>query len=393
MFIKNLFLSTLGVVSLAAAQNSKACQEDSNLINSKADLDKIASCQSLSGDFVIGEDFTETLSLGKLESIGGNFKAANVPKLSSINMPVLKTISGEFQLQECEALTSIVTPALTKVGQVTWITLPALSTCNAKIGEAGTVRIKVTQLTSLSCINLKTVKRLEVDNNQYLKNVSMNLKNVSEAIAMGFNAKDIAISFPDLIWCNNITLTGAGSISLPVLQKINGSMNVGNTTVTSIACKNLTSVEQTLAFIGNEKVTELNFPLLTEIGGAFKIHNNSKLEVIDGFPTLHQVRGTIDFVGNFKNASLPKLDDVQGGFNLQTTAEFDCSEFDAYNSDQVIKGSPYTCKGKQSNPTTADGNPGADGNSTNSTDKGGEAGRVGVSALLGVSIAVIAFVF
>jgi len=208
---------------------------------------------------------------------------------------------------------------------------------------------------------------------------------------MGFNAKTIAVSFPNLIWSNNVTLTGAGSISLPKLQHINGSMNFLNTSVTSIACNNLTIIEQTLAFIGNDKLTELDFPLLTEIGGGFKIHNNSQLVIIDGFPKLKQVRGAIDFVGNFKNASLPSLEDVQGGFNLQTTAEFDCSEFDTYHDDKVIKGDSYTCKAKEANPTTADGTPGADGK-TDSNPNGG-AGRVGISALLSVSIAVAAFVF
>lgn len=397
MFTKSLFLSTLAVASLAAAQNSKLCQEDKNAINSQADLDKIASCVSLSGDVVIGEDMP-SLDFEKLQSIGGNFIADNAVNLARINMPTLQSISGEFRLQGCRTLSSLSVPSLSKVGQLTWITLPALMSFSAKIGEAKTLRISDTQLTSLDGIDLKTVGRFDVDNNRYLKAVTMNLQNVSEALSMGFNAKAIAISFPNLIWSNNMTLIGAGSIDFPRLQHINGSMNFGNTSVTSIACKNLTGVEQTLAFIGNEKVTELDFPLLTEIGGGFKIHNNSKLEDINGFPKLKQVRGAIDFVGNFKNASLPSLEDVQGGFNLQTTAEFDCSAFDTYHSDKVIKGDSYTCKAKQANPTTADGTPGADGTTSNSTDKSGSnrtggAGLAGISALLSVSIAVISFVF
>lgn len=394
MFVKNLFLSTLAVASLAAAQSSKACQEDKNTVNSQADLDKIASCQTLEGDLVIGEDMP-TLEFPQIQVIKGNFIADNAVNLASINMPNIREISGEYRLQGCRSLSNLQTPTLTKVGQITWITLPALMSFTAKIGEASTVRISDTQLTSLEGLDIKTVKRFDVDNNQYLKTVTMNLKNVSEALSMGFNAKTIAISFPELIWSNNMTLIGAGSIGLPKLQHVNGSMNFGNTSVTSIACKNLTAIEQTLAFIGNEKVTELDFPKLEEIGGGFKIHNNSKLETIDGFPKLKQVRGAIDFVGNFKNATLPSLEDVQGGFNLQTTEELDCSEFDAYESDKIIKGDDYTCKPKESNPTTADGTPGADGGSddSDSSDDKGAAGRVGISALLGLSVAAIAYVF
>lgn len=389
MFIKNLFMSTLAVASLAAAQSSKLCQEDSNEIKSQADLDKITSCSSLSGDLVIGEDLANLTF--NVQTIGGNFRADNAVNLASINMPNLKTINGDFLLRKCTALTSVSVPSLTKVGAIIWETCPIMTSFNAKMTEAPTVSISDTQLTSLQGIDLRTVKRLDVNNNKYLKTVTMSLKSVSEVLSLGFNAPTIAISFPELIWSNNITLIGAGSINFPKLQHINGSMNFGNTSVTSIACKNLTAVEQTLAFIGNEKVTELDFPLLEEIGGGFKIHNNSKLVNIDGFPKLKQVRGAIDFVGNFKNATLPSLEDVQGGANIQTTEEFDCTEFKKYSDDKVIKGDDFTCLSKQSNPTTADGTPGADNKDSSGNNKSA-AGRVSVSALLGLSIAVIAYV-
>ncbi|KAF8458831.1 hypothetical protein BGX38DRAFT_1138421 [Terfezia claveryi] len=395
MFIKNLFLSTLAVASLVSAQSPKVCQEDSNSINSQADQEKIASCQSLSGDVVIGEDI-QNVSFENLQSVGGNFIADNAANLVSITIPKLQTIKGEFRLQKCQSLQTISAPALTRTGKITWIAL-ALTSFNAKISEAQSVTISDTKLTSLDGIDLKNVNRFDVNNNQYLKSVTMNLQTISEALSMGFNAKSIAISFPALIWSNNMTITGAGSFNFPTLQHVNGSMNFLNTSVTSVACKNLTVIEQTLAFIGNDKVTELDFPILTQIGGGFKIHNNSQLVNINGFPKLKQVDGAIDFVGNFKNASLPSLEDVRGGFNLQTTEEFDCSDFSAARDDKVIKGDSFVCKSKEANPTTADGTPGADGKTDNTGTSGGNrnggAGLVGISAFLGIFITVISFVF
>ena len=241
-----------------------------------------------------------TFSHTKLKSIGGKLDASGATSLTSLSLPVLGSIGGLFRLEGCTVLSSLSTPALTKVGQLYWVTLPALMTCDAPISQADTVTIGDTQLTSLGNINLKTVKEIDVNNNQYLKSVTMNLQSVSQGLSMGFNAKNIAYSFPDLMWSNNVTLTGAGSISFPKLQHINGSMNFLNTSVTTISCNNLTAVEQTLAFIGNDKVTDLNFPVLKEIGGGFKIHNNSQLVNIDGFPKLEQVRGAIDFVGIFE---------------------------------------------------------------------------------------------
>lgn len=231
--------------------------------------------------------------------MGGSFIAENAANLATINVPSLQTISGDFRLQKCQSLKTITAPALTKTGQITWIAL-ALTSFTAKISEAKSVTIDDTQLTSLEGIDLKSVQQLNVNSNRYLKSVTMNLQNISESLVMGSNAKTIAISFPSLIWSNNMTITGAGSFNFPILQHVNGSMNFLNTSITSIACKNLTEIEQTLAFIGNDKVTELDFPLLTQIGGGFKIHNNTQLVNIDGFPKLKQVNGAIDFVGNFK---------------------------------------------------------------------------------------------
>lgn len=393
MFIKNLFLSTLAVASLVAAQSSE-CDADENVINSEADVEKLADCNTLEGDLILGEDLA-TFNYPSLSRVKGNLIADKAVKLSSFAAPSLETINGDFRLQGCTILSSLNAPQLSKVGSITWVTLPALQSFNTAIEEAQNVKITDTQLTSLNGLNLITVKRFEVDNNQYLKTVTMGLKTVSEVFSMGFNFKNIELKFPELIWSKNVTLIGGSIIEFPKLQHINGSMNIGNSTIKSISCKNLTTVEQTLAFIGNSQVTELDFPKLEEIGGGFKIHNNSKLEVVDGFPKLKQVRGAIDFVGNMKNVTLPSLEDVQGSFNLQTTEELDCSEFEAYNDDRVIKGDDFTCKAEESNPQTADGTPGADGGDDNdsSDDKGSSAGRVGLSALLGLSVAAIAYVF
>ena len=96
-----------------------------------------------------------------------------------------------------------------------------------------------------------------------------------------------------------------------------------------------------------------------------------------------------------KSVTLPSLEDVQGSFNLQTTQELDCSEFETYNDDKVIKGDDFVCLAEESNPQTADGTPGADGNDDDSSsdDDKNSAGRVGLSAFLGLSVAAIAFVF
>ena len=60
---------------------------------------------------------------------------------------------------------------------------------------------------------------------------------------------------------------------------------------------------------------QIDFPEL-ETGGGFKIHNNSVLSEVSGFPKLKQVHGAIGFVAYFTNVTLPSLEAAQGGFNF-----------------------------------------------------------------------------
>lgn len=90
------------------------------------------------------------------------------------------------------------------------------------------------------------------------------------------------------------------------------------------------------------------------------------------------------------SASLPSLEDVQGGFNLQTTENFDCSEFDQYESEKVIKGDDYVCKGNEENPKNKDGTPGADGGSGGKNNTKNAGSRVEINTLLGLTVVLIA---
>jgi hypothetical protein len=94
------------------------------------------------------------------------------------------------------------------------------------------------------------------------------------------------------------------------------------------------------------------------------------------------------------SASFPKLDDVRGGFNLQTTQEFDCSAFDKLHSSGVIKGDQYICKAKLSEARSSEGGAsttGGSGSGRNNT-KSAASGRVGINAfalLAGAAVLVL----
>lgn len=56
------------------------------------------------------------------------------------------------------------------------------------------------------------------------------------------------------------------------------------------------------------------------------------------------------------SVELPSLKQVNGAFNLQTSAQFDCSGFQKDQQNKVIKGK-YTCSGAVAKPGGAGTNP------------------------------------
>jgi hypothetical protein len=64
--------------------------------------------------------------------------------------------------------------------------------------------------------------------------------------------------------------------------------------------------------------------------------------------------------------------------NVQTTEEFDCTEFKGYKDSGVIKGNGYTCEGKLDEAKSSSGGSSTSG-SGNSSDTTNSAARAGVS--------------
>lgn len=85
---------------------------------------------------------------------------------------------------------------------------------------------------------------------------------------------------------------------------------------------------------------------------------------------------------NHCSVTLPALTDVAGGFNMQTSGQFDCSPFQTYKTNQVIKGT-FTCAGSESKPGTAGTTPSS---TSTSTAKKGAAGQLQVSVLTLVGV-------
>ncbi|KAA8571683.1 hypothetical protein EYC84_001668 [Monilinia fructicola] len=352
MFSKVL-LPALAVVGTAAAATNAVCSQSTATINSAADATALADCKTIKGDVVVSATAPGIISLSGPEEISGDLIIENNGAITSFSSDTLSSVDGTFTLNNLTLLSTLQFSSLTKIGTINWAALPALPslTFTNAVRSAKSVTITNTFLSTLDGINLDTVDTLNINNNNRLKTFSTQVGNVTTLLNIDSNGKSLDVSFPNLIWAANMTF--------PVGNTANGQGG--------------------LAFVANPSLANITIPNLETVGGAFQIANNSALGGIS-FPKLTQVGGAIDFSGNFTTPELPKLNDVKGGFNMQSTTSIDCSGFKSEHDSGNIQGT-YTCK------TTANAQSGTSSSSSSSSSSSATASK-GAAVSYGVNEAV-----
>ena len=95
---------------------------------------------------------------------------------------------------------------------------------------------------------------------------------------------------------------------------------------------------------------------------------------------------------------MPDLENVRGGFNVQSSGDFSCDDFDKKHKDKVIRGK-YTCSAKKSNPKSKNGKSGTETGSSSSSSATGSEGaapgnvaslpNMGMAALFGALLQLV----
>jgi hypothetical protein len=153
----------------------------------------------------------------------------------------------------------------------------------------------------------------------------------------------------------------------PKLKAVMGAMVIAGGSgsgTTTIQAPGLTSVGSGGGFssvIGTNYrpgLTIQSFPLLNSmsfneldaIGGSLVFNNNPLITNFNGFQSLITVGGDVDIIGNFTSLSLPSLDSIGGGINIETTSNsFQCP-FPNFRTDGHIHGTGFVCSGNIANP-------------------------------------------
>jgi len=380
-------------VLAAAGTVAASCSASTTVIQNQGDATALASCKTFTGSIVIATGTTDSINIPNVQKLDGDFTATNVSLITSIGADSMTEITGKMVLNEVQVLTSLSFPQLASVDEIDWNALPNLQalTFTSTVTKASTINIQNTELGSLEGIDLETVDTFYIANNRYLNDITLQLSNVGNSLTLEANNPGVNVSFPNMIWANNMTFRNCSSISIPSLAKINGSMGFFGNDILEFIGANLTTVGKDLSFISNTKLTNISLPLLKSVGGGFTVANNTELEQVDGFPDLQKVVGAVDFNGNFSDVQLPGLKDVQGAFNIQSTGDLtkQCAHFSSLKDDSTIKGD-YVCQGKVSHPGGAGTTPTAAASGSKST-KTGAAGHIEVPAMVGMSGLLAAF--
>jgi hypothetical protein len=312
----------------------------------------------------------DDISLDGIRRITGSLTVKSNSKMSSLSADSLSQIDDSFQLQDVQLLSTLNFPSLTAVDTVDWEGLPNLGglSFTAGLSQVSSLSIQNTVLGSLDGVNLLEVDTLFVVNNFYLNDITMQLGNVSTSLTLSANGNDVKASFPNLEWATNMTLANCSSIDLQSLSSVNGSLGFYSNYMESISFPNLTMVGQSFYFVDNPSLTNVSAPSIKTVGGGLVMSNNTDLEVVNGFNKLESVGGAVDFNGNFKNVMLPALENVRGGFNLQSKQNVDssCARFKPLSGGRAspIKGK-FVCK------TTAQPQSKGNGNSNGGSSTSG----------------------
>jgi len=391
-------LPALALLGVAAAQSSLCSVSTATItINSQADATAIADCTTVAGSILIGPEASGTLSLDGPDAIAGSLICKSAGGLTSLTSNSIGTIatsktgSPQFNLFNLTLLTTLSFTKLQEVGDIEWSSLTALSqlTFPSFISKANSVVITDTFLSTLDGINLDQVGLLDINNNKRLQSFSTQVSTISSGLNIASNGQSLIVSFPNLIWANNMTFRNVSSVSIPSLATVNGSLILDENYFTSISAPNLTDVGMvgngSLAFVANPQLTNITIPNIKYIGGGVQVANNSALQTIS-FPVLATVGGAVDLSGNFTTPNLPSLNNVVGALNIQSTAQIDCSGFNKL-SGGIVQGHE-NCVSATNDPSTLSpsGTVTGGGSGTGGTSK--PSGSKGAAVSYGVSEAV-----
>lgn len=350
---------------------ASACLFDKFTATASAQVQQVAACATAVGDITIKGSDLNQIDLTGVQAIYGSVSINNVPKINQILAPDLQTVSKDFEVVNATVLQTINLAQLSTVGTLSLKALAQLDKLLLTTGltSAESVVIADTGLSSLEGIDAYELKNFDVNNNPNIEKIKSDLKKVSGLLSISYNSQDVDVALDQLTSVSDLNLQAIKSFSAKNLTSVNGTLSLIGTSVKDLQLDNVQQIQKSLDITENSNLEKLNFTKLNQIGGALTIGDNDKLKSFDSFPKLTQVGGSVNLTGAFDDGNFPELKRVAGGFTLESDGDLTCDSFQKLNSNSVIKGDAFQCKGKEGETSSSSAKSGnASGVATSSAD-------------------------
>jgi hypothetical protein len=203
-------------------------------------------------------------------------------------------------VQNATALTTLLAMSLNTIEVVVLQNVPLLTSWgepNSTVLDQ--LVVENTLLTDISLPYVETMQEIQINNNPNLSTIDFSaVKNVTNYCHIQKNNPYVYVSLDELQWANNISWRDIGDAVLPKLDKVNGSLEISDSSVNTIELPKL-AYAGGLTFQNNENLTYIGAGDVNSIGDfSITIVNNSKLASPGNFSSLEKASG-IELSGDF----------------------------------------------------------------------------------------------
>lgn len=242
-----------------------------------------------------------SLVLDGIVNIKGNLTIPENARLSELSSASLATVEGTINALGVPELGVIQLPALNDFGGLRISNAPELFglVLGQSGGSAGTFELDNTGMETVDLI-LGDVESLTITNNKKLSSYNSSMKDLSGDALFQNNGNNLSIILDDLIRAVTFRINDTRRISLPSLR-IAGDLSFTDNNFQSLSLPELEVVMSDLSITGNKVLSEMDFPVLSTIGGSLAVIGNPALVELHGFPKLKEVDVEIELNGTFKS--------------------------------------------------------------------------------------------
>lgn len=385
-----IFLGALAAMTASASAATSTCTQSTITITAAAQATGLG-CDVVAGTLLIEDSTITEVSLDGPKKVG-SIIVSNAAALVRLSSSTISEITGVFNLTNLDGLSSLDFSSLRSVNSINWVSLdqlPGVTFGSEGVTKVSKLLISDTFISSLDGLNVASVDDLDINNNRKLVSWDSDLVNVTSTLKLQSNgAGAMIVNMPKLKKAARLEVRNVQEFNVDAITTIGNLRFEENDKMTSFSAPNATTVDE-ISFTDNEALTNITVPLVESMAGALTIQNNTKLDVIDGFPKLKTIKGTLIFRGDFTEATLPSLKDVIGQATITSTKDISdsCKDFDALIKSGGIAGSHSKCT---SNNTQA--NEGGDDGTSNggdSSDGDSAAGLVALNTFAVVGVALM----